>query len=246
MKGYCVVATKGAAKTIHNVFLVDSREGVDPVEAIKEHSRKYATLPWPVQYWDDHPNDILWFPVKQVEILKSIDWPLDCGTMEEEYKIQIQVCRAFEIEQLTLVQALEKLDNEVIDRAIGLGWKPITLKESLEALAWAMPESGQAEAYREEITDMIEDVPLAVEATEVIYQYNADEFLEEDGKPPGPKDPKDMTDEDLIEEAKQLHRLISATEDNRRHYALETEIFNRDYEIRVSNTNYSVQKIEEE
>ncbi len=249
MTGHCVIVTKGDAKTLYNVSLVDSKAGVDPVDAIKEYCKQMGTLPWPIEDWDDHEKDIQWFPVRDVEKLKSIDWSIDCVTMEEAHKIQIQVYRAFEIYQVDYVKALEALDNEVIDRALGLGWEPKSLSHTLETLAWAMEERDQAEIYREGIMAMVEDVAEAVEATEEIYQYDADNFLEGEDEPEGPKKPKDMTDEELNDESQHLHVSFladnCATEDVLRHNDLERELLKRDYEIRVC-AGYTVQKREEE
>lgn len=254
MTGYCVTIIQGTERYpfICNVFLVDSKEGIDPIEAIKEYSKSDVNLPWPVEDWDDHEEDIEWFPVRCVERLKSIEWPTASNDSEAEYrfKTQIQTYRAFKIRQVPLRQALEESDSNVINRALALGWEPRKLEHALDLLANSVPESEQAAIYRESIMDMSEDIAEAVGAAESIYEQDADNFLEEEGKPPGPKATKNMTDEELIEEATQLYGVISVSDcygvdDLVRLRALESQIVCRGYEIRVG-SEYSVQKIEEE
>lgn len=272
MKGYCLVVKK--KDEIYSVELIPDEANVAdtyPVDVIKEYCRKYSVLPFPIDFWDDHAEEIEWFVIRDSERLEKIKWPDPRNEKEKRVikAIQIQVYRVFEILQVDYKQALEALDNPVITRALGLGWRPQGLGSALDLLANAMEENNQAEAYRENIMDMSEDVPEAVEATESIYEYAADEFLEEEGKlKSGPKALKDMTDEELIEEVTQLFNSIYAddptgkvreffidpttdyakcfgSDDVIRHKELEAQLAERDYVIHTI-SEYSVQKREEE
>lgn len=251
MRGYCLVVKHD--KKIYAVELIPDTASNSPVDVIKSYCGKYGILPWPLNEWDEHPEALEWFVVRDGERLERIKWPDPRNGKEGQLisAIQIQVYRAFEILQVNYVKALEALENPTIDRALGLGWKPRSLGSALSLLANAMEENDQAETYREQIMDMIRDVPDAVEATESIFEYDADEFLENEGEPDlNAKAPADMTDEELIEQATQLYCAIHVTRcfgvnDVTRLQKLTSELYSRDYEIH-SGGKYTIQKREEE
>lgn len=272
MKGYCVVVTKAykykssselpvkvSPKPIFDVFLIEAEEDVHAVDTIKEHCRQAGCLPWLVDHWDKHQENISWFVVRDFKRLATINWPIVHGDRECAllYEAKMYVYRAFEIKQVTLDQALNTLDLPVITRAQGLGWKPRELKYALYDLTWAMDRDDQAEAYRESVMAMTEDVPTAVQATESIYEQDALKFLEklekEEEEENEPKALEDMTDEELIKEATQLHRAIYITancwgiDDLFRLRTLTAELFDRSYEVHTgasyAGTSYSVQKL---
>lgn len=253
MKGYCLIIrartvdhnqippyrTRIVAKNaIRSVSLIDADESCSPITSIKKHCRERGLLNWPIDEWDEHKELIEWFTVRDIERLKSIVWRDPGNELEEQVQLvdKIEVYRAFKIRQVTFLKALDELNNEVINRARGLGWEPRRLVNALDMLAWSMEEKEQAEVYREGILDMIEDTVEAVEAAESIYEYDAEMFLEEEEEPVKPKFPRDMTDEELIEEATRLHGTIFTsdnfgTEDLRRHNAMEVELLSRHYKV---------------
>lgn len=255
MKGYCLVAKKNGE--IFTVSLIEAVANVHPVESIKTYCRRYGVLGFPVDHWDEHEDDIEWFVVRCVEKLDEIKWPDARNGKEEQIfdAVAIQVYRAFEIPQINFKRALKALDNPVVTRALGLGWSPRGVKEALHDLAWAIEVKDQAEAYREGIMDMVEDITSAIEATEELYEQDAEQFLEEEGgfSPPEPKEPENMTDEELIDEATQLHSHISHPiasgvgdeKDILRYHELEEALVFRNYEICIG-AKYSAQKREEE
>jgi len=174
MNGYCAMIKQGPDfGYIYHVFLVNAEEKVVPIDLIEQHCDRNGLT------WDDQVDKIEWFAVSDVEKLRAIKWP-DQGSDSDralQQQDKVQVYRAFELKQVTLVQALDALGNEAITKAIGLGWKPHSLKRTLKDLAYAMEDHEQAEAYREGIMSMVDDIELAVSATEVFYKYPAAEFL---------------------------------------------------------------------
>jgi len=191
MNGYCAMIKQGPDfGYIYHVFLVHAEKKVAPIDSIEQHCDINGLT------WDDQVDKSERFAVSDVEKRRAIKWA-DQGSDSDralQQRDRVQVYRAFELKQVTLGQALDSLNNEVITKAIGLGWKPQSLRETLEEFAYAMDDNEQAEAYREAIMSMVDDIGLAVSSTEVYYKSYAGAFLEEESEThSGPREPKDMT-----------------------------------------------------
>lgn len=115
------------------------------------------------------------------ELDEDVELPIALHAANETF---LEACRTFVVPQLTPAEALRKLNDRLIDKALDLGWKP-SRQDILDRLGDALDdcEDGQlADRYREDLLlEAEDDIRVAVERfsmAQSIFRDAAGEYLE--------------------------------------------------------------------